>query len=139
MADTDQQAVSEKMASTIKLTGRLISAAHEYHWGIDDDDDTPAALPKLIDLLQGVGKALSALRKYSTDDTCASVLQKLNAPNGPVTECAMELGRLHRKTEKGDGGLRTMVEEGHLLPYIRQLEVHQKVFSLALQVFQDHS
>lgn len=138
MADTDHQVVDEKMTFTIKLTGSMISTANEYLWGIDDDD-SPAALPKLIDALQVVCKTLCALRKYATDDSSAFVLLKLNAPNGPLVECAAELGRLRVKTEKGDAGWGAMVEQEHLMPYIRQLEMHQKVFALALQVLQDHS
>lgn len=140
MADTDQHLVAEKMTSAIKLTGTLISAVYEYLWTIDDS--VPVDLPKLIDALQAVGKALSALRKYSSDDPDlgASVLEKLNAPNGPVVECAAELGRLCGKMAigTGDGGLRAIVEKGHVASYIEQLGKHQQVFALALQVLQDH-
>lgn len=142
MADTDHVRVAEQITSTTKLTVSLISAVYEYLWGIDNASN---ALPQLIEALQAIGKALSALRKYSTNDADlgASVLQKLNARHGPVAECAAELRRLWAKIgsdadNTGDKvGLRAMVENGHVLPYIRQLERHRKVFALALQVLQD--
>lgn len=142
MADTDQARVAEQMTSTIRLTGSLISAVYEYLWGVDN---VPATLPQLIEALQAVGKVLTALRKYSPDDAGlgASVLQKLNARNGPVAECAAELGRLWAKigSDKDNGGdkpgLQAMVENKHISPYIRQLEKYQKVFALALQVLQN--
>lgn len=135
MADADRHLVALKMTLTIKLTGILISSVHENLWGLDDVNAAPAALPNLLAALQAVGKSLSALRKFATDDVelVGSVLQRLARP---VDECAAEMDRLRGKME--DGGLRGMVGKGLVFRYIEQLEKHQGVFALALQVMQDH-
>lgn len=135
MAEIDQHLVASKMTSTIKLTGVLISSVHEHLWGLDDTDAGPSPLPNLLAALQAVGKSLSALRKFATDDVdlVASVLHRLTEP---VDECAAEMDGLRGKI--ADGELQDMVEKGLVFQYIAQLQKHQKVFALALQVMQDH-
>lgn len=135
MADPDQHLVASKITLAIKLTGILISCVHEHLWGLDSAPATPGALPNLLAALQAVGKSLSALRKFATDDVdlVASVLHRLA---GPVDGCAAEMDRLRGKIV--DGGLPGMVENGLVFRYIVQLEKHQGVFALALQVMQDH-
>lgn len=144
MADTDSPPMGEQITSTIKLTGRLISAVYEYRWGIDE---APDELPKLLNALQTVGKTLSGLRNYLVvvPELGSSVFRELNARTGPFTECAAELGRLWLKIGSDEGvgrdtgGLSAMFEKGHILPYLRQFEKLQKVFALALQLLHDRS
>lgn len=144
MADTDSPPMGEQISSTIKLTGRLISAAYQYRWGIDE---APDELLKLINALQTIGTTLSGLRNclIVVPELGSSVFQELNARTGPFAECAAELGRLWLKigsdegVGKDTGRLSAMFEKGHILPYLRQLEKFQKVFALALQLLLDRS
>lgn len=133
MPETDQHLVAFKMTSTIKLIGVLIAAVHEQLWGLDDDDNP--ALPNLLAALQVLGRSLSALRTFATDDAdlVVSVLMRLS---GPVDECAAELDGLRGRI--ADGGLSGKIEKGLVFASIEQLKRPQGVFDLALRILQDH-
>lgn len=144
----DPTPATDRIVALIKLTGNLVSLVYEHLWGVDE---APKDLQTLVDELQSLGKVLTRLRNYppvdNTKEFLSSMFRKLNASNGPLSECTIELKRLQlklgsgnlRNPAEGTRGLSCLLGTDGILPHILRIEKHKNVFTLALQLISDQS
>lgn len=121
--------------AVLQLAGKVTSLGYEYingvRWGFKDIGD-------LLNELGSLSKVLLTLKDYADTNLQSPALQQLNARDGPLRGCTVDLRKLQARLQPKAGIKRKIdiltwpFREHEMMECIARIERHKTLFILAI-------